>query len=162
MSRPVGDEIPDPVVALFDGRRLVEQLGKAHLMITVDADGLPRPCMLSAGEVLVVDSRTFRVGVWSGSGTSRNLAEGSSVLLCVVDDETVLYLRGRGERAGDCSSAMTGLDVFEISVDRVETDSHEGFAIQHGMQISLGGSAADEVLVVWQTQLETIRSAASR
>jgi hypothetical protein len=94
MSRLLGDTLPDDLVAALDGTGLRGKVGQAYLLVTSDEDGTPRPCMLSAGELLAVDGRRVRVALWAGSRTSANLARGGRALFCHVAPGTGVYVRG--------------------------------------------------------------------
>ncbi|MGH3763419.1 hypothetical protein [Actinophytocola sp.] len=157
MSRVVGEEIPEVVAATFDGADLAGKLGLGFVLVTVDPDGLVRPCMVSAGELLVLDSRTIRLGLWSGSSTSRNLAAGSPVLFCHVAAGAVYYLRGRARTLR--ADPAAGLDCFELRVERVETDSHEGLPVTSGITFTVVDPDPPAVLAMWERQLDVIRSA---
>src|SRR4029450_7350934 len=52
MAKLLGDRLPETVLRAFDGHDLEAKVGPAHLLVTVDPDGTPRPRMLSAGELL--------------------------------------------------------------------------------------------------------------
>ena len=157
MSKVVGDQVPDVVAATFDGTDLAGKLGLGFVMITVDSDGQARPCMLSAGELLVVDRRTVRMGLWAGSSTSRNLAAGSSVLFCHVAEGVVFYLRGMARPL--ISDPAAGLDCFELRVERVETDSHDGLPVTSGITFAVVDPDPPAVLAMWERQLAVIRAA---
>lgn len=157
MSRVIGAELPDEVAETFDGTDLERKLGLGFTLVTVDPDGQARPCMLSAGEVLVVDRRTIRLGLWTGSSTSRNLAAGSPVLFCHVAEGVVFYLRGAAHPLTADPAAR--LDCFELRVDRVETDSHEGLPVTSGITFAVVDPDPPAVLAMWARQLEVIRAA---
>lgn len=159
MSVVVGNQLPDYVAALFDGSDLEAKLGRGYLMVTVDADGLPRPCMLSAGEILTVDSETLRLGLWAGSKSAHNLASGSHVLLCVVDEQVVLYVRGRATQLAAASGEGARLDCFDLHVDRVETDAHEGLPVSHGIGFAVVDPRPNDLLEIWRVQLGIIAAA---
>jgi hypothetical protein len=76
MSKVIGDRLPDEITRAFDGRDLGSKIGPAHLLVTTDEDGMPRPCMRSAGEVLATGDDRLRLILWTGSTTCRNLARG--------------------------------------------------------------------------------------
>src|SRR5680860_317792 len=95
MTKSVRHRLPDSVLEAFDGHNLSRKIGSAYLLVTLDPDGLARPCMLSAGEILAVDNSHLRFALWPGTNTSRNLAAGRPILLCFVAPEIVLYIRGR-------------------------------------------------------------------
>ena len=90
MSKPIGERMPTDVLAALDGSDLEAEVGRAYLLVTTDPDGAPRPCMVSAGELLAVDDRRLRVALWPGTRTGSNLARGGPVLLCFVAPGTVL------------------------------------------------------------------------
>ncbi len=58
-AQVVSERLPESCRKFFDGRDLETKFGYAHLVATVDADGSPNLCMLSAGEILAVDERTL-------------------------------------------------------------------------------------------------------
>lgn len=157
MAQVVGEEIPDVVAATFDGDALEDKLGLGFVLVTVDPDGQARPCMVSAGELLVLDRRTIRLGLWSGSSTSRNLAAGSPVLFCHVAEGVVYYLRGRARALASDPAAR--LDCFELRVDQVETDSHDGLPVTSGITFTVVDPDPPAVLAMWERQLAVIRAA---
>ncbi|MPZ82978.1 MAG: hypothetical protein GEV28_22330 [Actinophytocola sp.] len=157
MAQVVGEEIPDVVTATFDGTDLERKLGLGFVMVTVDPDGQARPCMVSAGEMLVLDRRTIRLGLWSGTSTSRNLAAGSAVLFCHVAEGVVYYLRGHARSLAADPEAR--LDCFELRVERVETDAHEGLPVTSGITFTVVDPDPPAVLAMWERQLAVIRAA---
>jgi len=157
MSQITGAEVPDRVARLFDGRDLAGKLGLGFLLVTVDPDGRPRPCQLSAGEVLVTGSRAVRLGVWAGTSTARNLAAGSAVLVCVIVPGTVCYLRGRA-RPLQVPEELR-LAGFELAVESAETDSHPGLPVTSGIRFEVTDPDPGTVLAGWADQLAAIRTA---
>ena len=107
MSRLLGDTLPDDLVAALDGTGLAGKVGPAYLLVTSDEDGTPRPCMLSAGELLAVDGRRVGLALWRGSRTSANLARGGHALLCHVAPRTVVYVRGRRGRSTPAPTSIS-------------------------------------------------------
>lgn len=157
MTKRVGDRLPGPVMEALDGEDLERKIGPAYLLVTVDRDGSPRPCMLSAGEVLAVDDRRLRVALWPRTNTARNLAAGGPTLFCYVAPETVLYVRGRPNSLG--TSEATRLEQFEIEVDSVESDAHAGMPVTQAITFSVGSSDPADVAEAWRKQLEGLREA---
>lgn len=156
------DCIPSRVRGLFDGSDLGAQIGRAYLLMTTDPDGPARPCMLSAGEILAVDERRLRVGLWTGSHTSRNLTAGSPVLLCVIDEGGVIYLRGRPQRLASGGRAVPRLDCYEIVIDRADSDEHGGMPVSQGIRFAITGMGNEELIEAWRSQLAIIASARYR
>jgi hypothetical protein len=159
MSTWTGSELPEHVGELFSGHHLGAGIGSAYLMVTVDPDRRPRPCMLSLGEILAVDRRTLRLAVWTGSHTSANLAAGSSVLLCVLDESGAVYVRGRAYGLTADGAREMRLDCFEFDVTSAESDAHDGMPIRHGITYSVIDSTPEVLLDTWRAQLQLLRSA---
>jgi len=157
MTKRVSDRLPGSVLEALDGRDLERKIGPTYVLMTVDPDGAPRPCMLSVGEILAPDDRHLRVALWPGTNTSRNLAAGSPALLCFVAPATVLYVRGRPRTLG--RSATTRLERFEIEVDAVESDAHAGMPVTGTITFSIGDADPAEVAAAWRSQLEDLRDA---
>lgn len=157
MSTRIGDALPREVIDALDGTQLERKIGPAHLLVTTDEDGTPRPCMLSAGELLAAGERALRLALWAGSHTSKNLSRGAPALLCYVTPGTVLYVRGRPRLlAGGGDSA---LDCFELGVESVESDDHPGMPVTSGLCFGIGEQDPVEVASVWARQLAALWNA---
>jgi len=157
MTEPVGGRLPAAILTAFDGEDLEAKIGLAYLLVTVDPDGAPRPCMLSAGEILAVDDRRLRLALWPGTNTSRNLEAGRPALLCFAAPDTVLYVRGHPRALG--ASESTGLERFEIEVTSVQSDVHAGMPVTQTISFSIGASDPAEVAAGWRRQLTDLRGA---
>jgi hypothetical protein len=155
MSKPIGDTLPPHVVAALDGEELERKIGPAYLLVTGDPDGTPRPCMLSAGEVLAVDAHTLRFALWPESRTSENLARGARALFCYVAPRIVLYVRGR-TRALE-GSPGAALRCFELAVDSVESDEHAGMPVTSGISFAVEVGNPADVVDAWRGQLALLR-----
>jgi hypothetical protein len=127
--------------------------GTAYLLITADEDGAPRPCMLSAGEILAVGEHTLRIAVWPDSTTAANLRAGSRAVLCYVKPGTVRYVKGHALRTREGE-----LLVAEVAVDEVTADDHPGFAVTSGIRFTYEGKPA-ELAAAWSAQLALLRGA---
>jgi hypothetical protein len=160
MSRLLGETLPDDLVAALDGTGLAGKLGPAYLLVTSDEDGTPRPCMLSAGELLAVDRRRVRIALWAGSRTSANLARGGCALLCHVAPRTVVYVRGR-VLALDAGPDFD-LDCFELQVGSVESDEHAGMPVTTGITFAVEGHDLADVVATWERQLTALSAATQR
>lgn len=157
MSRLLGDTIPDGLLSELDGEGLEGKIGPAYLLVTSDEDGTPRPCMLSAGEVLAVDERRLRFALWTGSRTAGNLTRRARALFCQVAPGTVLYIRG-GTRPL-AADPEVNLDCFELEVDSVESDDHAGMPVTSGITFAVERGDPAAVVQAWRRQLAALRSA---
>ena len=155
MSKVIGDRLPEEIRRAFDGGDLESKIGPAHLLVTVDPDGTPRSCMLSAGEVLATGDDRLRLILWPGSRTSRNLARGGGALLCYVVGRDLYYVKGTARALPPAASSK--LERFEIEVRAVESDRHEGMAVTGGITFGLYGADPAEVTAGWRRQLGALR-----
>lgn len=158
MAELIGDRLPLEIQNALDGESLEGKVGPAYLLVTVDADGTPRPCMLSAGEILAVDDRRLRFALWSGSRTSQNLARGGRALFCFVAPRTVLYVRGAARSLAGAQQGAS-LDRFELEVESVEADDHAGMPVTSGISFAVERGEPVDVIEAWRRQLATLRDA---
>jgi hypothetical protein len=155
MSKLIGDSLPAEVMAALDGAELERKIGPAYLLLTGDADGSPRPCMLSAGEVLALDQRRLRFALWANSQTTANLARGANAVFCFIAPRTVLYVRGAIRPLNATSDG--GLRGFELEVESVESDEHVGMPVTSGISFTVESADPADVVEAWRRQLELLR-----
>lgn len=156
MSKHLGDRLPTEVVAAFDGTNIEAKIGLAYLLVTTDEDGTPRPCMLSAGEILVPDDKHLRVALWPGTSTSENLARGGRALFCYVAPGTVIYAKGTSRLLGPGPDSK--LERFEVTIDTVESDVHAGMPVKETVLFEVEGLDTSKVVSSWNRQLAALRS----
>lgn len=152
MSKVIGDRLPDVMMQAFDGDDLDAKIGPAYLVVTVDDDGGPRSCMLSAGEILAVDDRHLRLALWPDTTTGHNLEQGRSVLFCFVAPGIVHYAKGRSRRLSD--GGTTGLEHFEIEVETVESDAHPEMPVKGPITYDVEAHDRAGVTAAWSRQLD--------
>lgn len=157
MSKLIGDTIPTELADALDGERLDRKVGPAYLLVTADEDGTPRPCMLSAGEVLAVGERRLRFVLWKGSRTCANLERGARALFCHVAPRTVVYIRGPVRSL--TAVPPINLDCFELEVESVESDDHAGMPVTTGISFAVERGDPAAVVDAWRRQIEALRSA---
>lgn len=154
MSKEIGDRLPAEILEALDGESLEEKIGPAHLLLTADEDGTPRPCMLSAGELLAVDERRLRIALWPRTRTAANLARGGRAVFCYVAPHAVLYVRGT---TGRVPADDAPLECFELRVESVESDAHAGMPVTSGITFGLDRGDPDKVVEAWRRQLAPLR-----
>jgi hypothetical protein len=150
-------ELPADLRKALDGRDLQTKIGQTYLLVTVDADGAPRMCMLSAGEVVVAGPDRLRVGLWRGTHTSENLARGGSCLFCYVAAGTVLYAWAFPTELTVPAEAR--LKVFELQVTALRNDEHPGMPVAAPIRFEVADADRDRVLERWTRQVELLVSA---
>lgn len=155
MSKEIGDRLPAEILNAFDGEDLERKVGPAHMLLTVDEDGTPRPCMLSAGELLAVDERRLRIALWPRTRTAANLARGGRAVFCYVAERSVLYVRGPTSRLPADGSP---LECFELVVESVESDEHAGMPVTSGITFAIERGDPARVVESWRRQLDPLRA----
>jgi hypothetical protein len=155
VSKHLGDKLPQEVMTAFDGERIEEKIGLAYLLVTTDEDGTPRPCMLSAGEILVSDAKHLRVALWPGTTTSKNLARGSRALFCYVAPGSVVYAKGHPISLGPGPDSK--LERFEVTIDAVESDIHPGMPVKETVLFEVESMDTSKVAANWNRQLDALR-----
>lgn len=156
MSKLLGNRLPEEVVTAFDGERIEEKIGLAYLLVTTDEDGTPRPCMLSAGEVLIPDDRHLRVALWPGTNTAENMTRGGRALFCYIAPGAVFYAKGVASPLGPGPGSK--LARFELTIDAVESDIHQGMPVKETVVFEVEGMDTTKVASEWRRQLDALRS----
>jgi hypothetical protein len=144
----MADVLPDELIRALGDEALAEAEQPAFLLVTGDEDGAPRISMVSAGELLVRDERTLRVGLWRGTRSAANLARGGTALLGAVSPGSVIYVRARPEPLAVPEAA--GLECFELTVTEVRADAHAGMPVTSG--ITFRTDAPEEAATDWRRQ----------
>jgi hypothetical protein len=148
MTRPVGDELPDPLYAALSADWLGEREGLAFLLLSVDPDGWPHQAMLSVGEVVALDRRRLRLALWPDSTTTRNLTERPKATLAAVLEETGYTVRVVVRAAGEFATPLAGrLACFDASVEEVAADVVPYAVLESGVRFRL--NEPGEVLPRW-------------
>lgn len=156
MSKQLGDKLPREILEAFDGTEVGAKIGRGYLLVTTDEDGTPRPCMLSAGEILAPEDRHLRIALWPGTSTSKNLARGSRALFCFVGPGVVLYVKGNPRSLGRGPGSK--LERFEIEVTSVDSDVHQGMPVEETIVFSISDLDPKKVVGEWTRQLEALRA----
>jgi hypothetical protein len=151
-----GETMPAQCVEALDGRNLERKFGRGYVVMTVDADGAPRPGMLSPGEMLAVDDRTVRIALWTGTRTAGNLRRGSPIVICYVAPKAVFYLKGRPSVVLTPSDDPP-VERFEVAIEAVESDAHEGFPVSDGIRFTCEEELRSKWLTQWQSVLNVLR-----
>lgn len=157
MSKYLGDRLPAELMAALDGHGLERKYGATYVVLTADPDGVPRPCMLSAGELLALDDRTVRVALWPNGRTGANLRRGGKLVICFVAPNLVLYVRGRPRELAPAHDPE--IERFEVAVESVDSDAHEGLPVAHGIAFTSTPEIQRAMLEQWRKVLDALRGA---
>ncbi len=146
--------MPPAVLSVFAPEARHRPEGQCVILVTVDPDGQPRPCLLSVGEMLAIDDRTLRAVVWKDSTTTANLDRGRPMLLMVAAPPDVFHVRASPSRLP--AAPMSSLARFQLAVSTVEVDAHAGMPVTHPMWFAARPDLAATVLATWSEQLDAL------
>lgn len=155
MSTLIGDRLPAHVREIFDVTERDRADGQCLLLITVDADGQPRPCLLSVGEMIATDSSTLRALTWPNSQTTANLERGLPVLLVLAVPPDVIHIRAIPSRLPDAPGST--LARFTFTIRTVEVDGHDGLPVTQPMWFAARPDLVDKTLTMWRAQLRVLQ-----
>ncbi|MCD9195160.1 hypothetical protein [Streptomyces albireticuli] len=150
MSVPLGDQLPRSVLRLFTPSERERPEGQCFLLVTVDADGCPRPCVLSVGDLCPIGDRRLRAAVRPGSRTAANLGSGRPALLTSAAPPDVFHVRLAPARLPDAPGSP--LARFEFTVVSVDRDGHEGLPVTRPMWFAAHPERREDVLALWREQ----------
>jgi len=156
MSTVVGTTLPGPVLDVLAPEESLRPEGQCIVLVTVDPDGQPRPCLLSVGELLAMDDRRLRTAVWQTSRTTANLDRGSPALLVVAAPPDAFHIRTLPRRLPDAPPSP--LARFELDVISVEVDGHDGLPVTQPMWFAAKDGYGPEVLAMWRRQHASLRA----
>ncbi|MDN3351155.1 hypothetical protein [Actinomadura sp. DC4] len=151
----MADRLPDELIRALGDATLAEAEQPAFLLVTGDEDGAPRISMVSAGELLVRDERTLRLGLWRGTRSAANLTRGGTALFGAVSPGSVIYVRLRPARLAVPEPAE--LECFELTVTEVRADAHAGMPVTSG--ITFRTDAPEQAAADWRRQRELLDNA---
>lgn len=110
--------IPDVVVTQLSGDRGLGEAEPMFPFLTVDADGFPRACMLSRGELWPADGEL--IAVVAARRASANLERARQATLLVVGGEQLYYVR---LIVVSTKRTESGVLVARLTAESVEEDS---------------------------------------
>jgi hypothetical protein len=158
VTRSLGDRLPDVLARLLDGTDLAQREGLTFLLLTNDDDNWPQVAMLSVGELVAVDPRTLRTGLWLHSSSADNLTRVGRATLVVVADGNGYYVRLSATRGDDLDLGPEGrLAYFALHVEDVQEDSTEYATLTSGVTFALKFS--EQVVPRWQRTVNALRTA---
>jgi hypothetical protein len=157
MSTNLGPNLPDSLVALFNGDDLAAKVGMACVLVTQGADDYPHPAIVTAGELVAGDTATMRLALYQESSASRNLRERRVGTLCLAHQGAGYYIKTDAEPYSADSAAFDGLAVFTLKPRHVLKDAEEGAEVTSGFRFrDLRGE--DVVLSNWKPIVAALRA----
>ncbi len=129
MSRRLGAELPEELLALLQGPDAGRWADQAVLIATADRQGRPHPALLSFDELYAPDACHLRLGTYADSSTTDNLRLRGALTLCFVGPGRVYYVKavarelelpgGDGEQPG---VACFEAEIHDVLLDFARTE----------------------------------------
>jgi hypothetical protein len=157
MSRSLGNALPPGLVALLDGNDLRGKAELVFLLLTEDADGYPRPAMLSVGEVLARGPSELRLALYSSSSTTANLRRSGKLTLALAQGGKGYYVRAAARELAILDPDLAGLAAFDATVEEVLEDGEAIAKVTSGFTMRLTADATRTV-AQWETTIRALRT----
>ena len=138
MPRRLTELLTEELYRRLRGSELAERASHAIIVCTVDADGGPRPAMLSYFEVAAPDRHNLRLAVYNDSRTCANMRERGKATLVIVDAGLVCYVSGSVSEIMPAMreapyNAKLNLRIEHVVFDEPSPDLEPGSHITSGM-----------------------------
>lgn len=144
--------LSEELYQLLDGRDLEAKQHEAIMLLTVGADMWPHTAMISVGELVALDRRHLRLGLWAGTRTADNIIRTGKAAIALCYKGKAHYVKFSLERLEPLPDARFPGERFAAEVTEAREDEAKYAAIASGIQIRLHDPAP--VLERWQ---ETVR-----
>jgi hypothetical protein len=155
MSRSLGNTLPPALVALLDGNDLAEKASVVLLVATPDADGYPRPAMLSVGEALARGTNELRLALYDSSSTTANLRRTGKLTLASAHGGKGYYVRASAREMAVMDPDLAGLAVFDAIVQDVLEDGEAIAEVTTGFTMRLTAEP-ERTLAMWATTIRAL------
>jgi hypothetical protein len=155
MSRSLGNTLPPALVALLDGNDLAEKASVVLLVATPDADGYPRPAMLSVGEALARGPNELRLALYDSSSTTANLRRTGKLTLASAHGGKGYYVRASAREMAVMDPDLAGLAVFDAIVQDVLEDGEAIAEVTTGFTMRLTAEP-ERTLAMWATTIRAL------
>jgi hypothetical protein len=124
MSRSLGNRIPQ---SLLDHMASQAFWDEVIPVVSMDADGMPRPGMVSGRELKVEAEGRLALSLWQSTRMVSNLEERPQMAAIFVFDGAGYYVRARALRAGGSTG---GTVTFFLQVEEVLEDRYPGVVVE--------------------------------
>lgn len=125
MSRSLGPELPEPLLARLVTADPAEAFGRALVLVTIDPYGRPHPALVSYAELLALDPGRLRLALHAGTGSTAHLNDSGRATLVFADAELAHYVKADATPLPP-APGHPRLARFELAVRDVLADRAEG------------------------------------
>lgn len=147
--------IPEALMTLLSGDKLIDKQREAFLLQTVNEDGWPHSAMISVGEVLAADPYTFHMLLWPNTITTINLIRSNKAQLVIIHKGLVYYIKLRTKHHPAVHPGIHTGERFSAHIHALKIDQAKYAKIETGIQVKLYDP--DHVIDRWQAQVEVLK-----
>lgn len=148
------NELSTEVFELLNGVDLSKKQHEAMMLMTVGEDGWPHNAMISVGEIVALDSRELRIGLWPNTSTTTNIIRTNKATLVLVYQGKVHYIRLCLRRLKETPNSSYKRERFSAQIVLAREDVAKYAKITSGIKIELLNEK--EVVERWKQTIEDI------
>ncbi len=138
MSRSVGNELPDELLAALRGDDPQANAGKGIAVASVDDKGFPHPAILSYTEMAAVDSRSIRMAIHGASKTAANMRRNGRMTIAIIEPDMVYYIKGVAQEIRPALESVPVMGMWNLAVEEVLEDTPTPYEQQMGAALTSG------------------------
>jgi Pyridoxamine 5'-phosphate oxidase len=131
VSRSLGPELPEPLLARLLAADPAAGFGQALVLVTLDSYGRPHPALVSYAELLALDPSRLRLALHAGTRSTTHLRDSGRATLVFADAELAHYVKADAlplpPAADHPRLARFELAVRDVLADRAEGDEAGSF-----------------------------------
>lgn len=86
-------EMSNVVYELLNGQDLMHKQHEAMMLLTAGEDGWPHTAMISVGEIIAINRKELRIGLWPNTSTTTNIIRTSKATLVLIYKGKAHYIR---------------------------------------------------------------------
>lgn len=149
--------IPQAIQDFCNGKDLRSKSGEAIRISTVDSEGWPHAAMVSAGEVLAIDDKTFRIALWPDSATTQNIVRDGRLTLTFPCGGGLYEFRLQAKVLAD-QQTRYHLKFFETSIVKAKKHYSKYADVVSGVTVKIHQEEMEKVLERWEEQIAALRT----
>ncbi|KRF53860.1 pyridoxamine 5'-phosphate oxidase family protein [Priestia megaterium] len=147
-------EMSNIVYELLNGQDLMQKQHEAMMLLTVGEDGWPHTAMISVGEIIAINRKELRIGLWPNTSTTTNIIRTSKATLVLIYKGKAHYIQISLKRLEELPTARYPRERFSAKVVSSREDVAKYADITSGIKIELKNDK--EVVERWHKTLKDI------
>ncbi|PFI95344.1 pyridoxamine 5'-phosphate oxidase family protein [Priestia megaterium] len=147
-------EMSNIVYELLNGQDLMQKQHEAMMLLTVGEDGWPHTAMISVGEIIAINRKELRIGLWPNTSTTTNIIRTSKATLVLIYKGKAHYIQFSLKRLEELPTARYPRERFSAKVVSSREDVAKYADITSGIKIELKNDK--EVVERWHKTLKDI------